>query len=130
MHPSPKNVRLWLGAPAFGEATGDVEYIDRPAAIEDTLQRELAEECGFNCIAQRLFGEAIEFVHASSEQRHFRKHGFFFLADLGETIRIKTETDHHLEWHLPVDAAKLLTHASRAWAVMQFIGARADRGSD
>lgn len=84
---------------------------------EETLRREVREECGYGITDLRRLGEAIEFVFAEQEQQYFRKQGVFFIAALGACLPHETEGNHTLLWLTPRDAVRQLSHQSHAWVV-------------
>ena len=88
---------------------------------EATLQREVIEECGLACTVERLLGEAVQFAYSSLDQRHYRKHGHYFLARAGACVAAPVEADHVLEWVAPDAAAARLAHAAQAWVVARFV---------
>jgi 8-oxo-dGTP diphosphatase len=90
---------------------------------EETLQREVGEECGYAITGMRKLGEAIECVFAAAEQRYFRKHGVFFVATLARRLPQEPESNHTLLWLTPEEAVTRLSHQSQAWAVQQVVRA-------
>jgi 8-oxo-dGTP diphosphatase len=90
---------------------------------EATLRREIVEECGLDCVIERLLGEAVQLAYSSSEQRHFRKHGHYFLARAGACIAAPIEADHVLAWVAPAEAAAMLSHEAQAWVVARYLAA-------
>lgn len=82
---------------------------------EETLRREILEECGHAVEIVRPLGFAIEYVFAEREG-YFAKQCSFFEARLGDRTRRPVEVDHELLW-LPIsDALEKLTHRSQTWA--------------
>lgn len=84
---------------------------------EETLQREVREECGRAVGGLRRLGETVQFVFVPEEQRHFRKHGVFFAAELGARFPEPPEPDHSLLWLPPSAARAQLSTESHAWVV-------------
>ena len=84
---------------------------------EETLRREVREECGYAITGLRRLGEAVEFIFAKQEQRYFQKQGVFFFATPGECLPHEPEADHTLLWLAPRAAVKQLSHQSHAWVV-------------
>ena len=72
-------------------------------SLEETLRREILEECGRAVEIVRPLGFAIEYVVADGEG-YFAKQCSFFEARLGEREAQPTETDHELTW-LPISDA-------------------------
>lgn len=84
------------------------------------LQREVREECGFDCAAAELLGEAIEFVHVPSERRCFRKHGYFFAASALAPPDAFEGSRASVDWVPAQLAVDLLAPRSHAWAVQVY----------
>lgn len=83
---------------------------------EQTLHRELWEECAANIEVGKLLGIAIELVFARGEG-FFEKICTFFEATTIDTINAFTECDHRLVWLPPQQAIEVLRHESQRWAV-------------
>jgi 8-oxo-dGTP diphosphatase len=86
-------------------------------APEETLQREVQEECGYSIRIGRSLGEAVEYVFADDEGVYFQKQCLFFEALLGENVGKASDDHHTLLWMTPTDAAETLTHRSQVWAL-------------
>lgn len=84
---------------------------------EETLVREVREECGFNVTLVRRIGEAVQYVHTAGRDIGIRKEGVFFLATRGKPCGAATEADHTLQWLEPTAAEHTLAHGSQRWAV-------------
>jgi 8-oxo-dGTP diphosphatase len=86
---------------------------------EETLRREVREECAHAVTVGRRLGEAIEFVFSVPEQRYFKKHGVYFAAVLGAPFPEPPEAHHTLRWLPPGEAVALLSDQSHAWVVQR-----------
>jgi 8-oxo-dGTP pyrophosphatase MutT (NUDIX family) len=85
-------------------------------SLEETLRREILEECGHAVDVVRPLGFAIEYAFAEKEG-YFAKQCSFFEARFGPRVAPRTEADHELMW-LPIPKAlEKLAHGSQAWAV-------------
>lgn len=84
---------------------------------EQTLHREVREECGFAIRIGAWIGIADEFFFAPSEKIHFRKRGAFFTATREPGPLTPTDAGHELRWCAPSEALAQLTHESQRWAV-------------
>ena len=96
---------------------------------EETLVREVREECGFVVSILGRVGEAIEYVHTIGSEFGIRKECVFFAATVGETCGMATEDDHVLIWLEPHDAKKRLTHGSQRWAMARASRERTGSGT-
>lgn len=86
--------------------------------------REALEECGLRIALRATLGTADELVFSRSEQRHFRKRGTFFLAEV-LAYDGPGEPDHCLLWR-PWDEVARLRHGSHRWAVERALARIAD----
>lgn len=84
---------------------------------EQSLRREVAEECGLALGEALELGKAVENVRTRSDDRCFRKEGVFFVAAVGVRLPGEPEHDHVLAWLTPEAAVEQLTHRSQAWVV-------------
>ncbi len=88
---------------------------------EQTLHREMREECGREIIIERELGFAVEFVHSAVEG-NFEKHCTFFQARFADDKKpIVAESGTSLLWLAPQDAIDVLTHESHRWAVARTV---------
>jgi len=97
------------GLPGGGAEDGETS--------EQTLHRELREECAREIIIERELGFAVEYVHSSVEG-NFEKCCTFYqvrFAEDGKPITVEPGTS--LLWLSPADAIAMLTHESHRWAV-------------
>jgi 8-oxo-dGTP diphosphatase len=104
-----------VGLPGGGSDAGETP--------EETLEREVREECARGVTVLRRLGETIQFVFVPSEQKHFRKHGVFFAAELGPRLPQPPEADNTLLWLSPPDAIAQLATESQAWVVERVVRA-------
>ena len=88
---------------------------------EETLRREVREECGYDVDTCEAIGHAIEYVLAA-EEGYFAKECSFFRVRLGAQITKPSEADHQLIWMSTGEAVAKLTHKSHSWAVMEAVG--------
>jgi len=86
---------------------------------EETLLREVKEECGFEVGIMGRAGEAVEYVYTAGNEFGIRKECAFFGAMFGRECGAATEADHRLIWLAPREAQKRLAHDSQRWAVRQ-----------
>ncbi len=84
---------------------------------EETLVREVREECGFRVQDIRRIGEAVEYVYTEGNEAGIRKECVFFVATVVGILGPPTEPDHTVLW-LPLEEADLrLVHGSQQWAL-------------
>ena len=84
---------------------------------EETLVREVREECGFEISVGVRVGEAVEYVHTAGNAEGIRKECVFFHATVAAGVGGATEADHVLVWLEPKEAQLRLGHESQRWAV-------------
>lgn len=84
---------------------------------EETLVREVREECGFDVAIVRRIGEAIEYVYTPGNDAGIRKECVFLEATVATGRGAATEADHVLVWLEPQEAEARLAHGSQRWAV-------------
>jgi len=95
--------------PGGGQESGETS--------EETLHREVREECGFAIRVGPRIGVADELFFAPSSKTHFRKRGTFFTATPVPGPLTPTDPGHALRWCAPAEALLRLTHESHRWAV-------------
>ena len=84
---------------------------------EDTLVREVSEECRFHVAIIGEVNEAIEHVHTLGNEFGIRKECVFFAATVSEMCGMATEVDHTTIWLESNEAEKRLAHGTQRWAV-------------
>lgn len=94
--------------PGGGAEDGELE--------EETLQREVLEECGYSVEVIRRIGAATQYTFAGGSA-YYAKQCSFFEVRLGERIAEPTEVDHTLVWVSIAEALELLVEESQRWAV-------------
>ncbi len=88
---------------------------------EETLVREVWEECGFSVEIIERVGEAAEYRFTAGHEFGVRKECVFFEATVGDGGGAATEADHALIWLEPHEAEKRLSHGSERWALRQHL---------
>lgn len=84
---------------------------------EETLAREVREECGFAITAGKRLCEASEYRDTPGHEYAIRKDCVFFAATVTSAGGAATEADHTLLWLQPQEAETRLAHGSQQWAV-------------
>ena len=91
---------------------------------EETLVREVREECGFEADIVKRIGEAVDYVFTAGNREGIRKECVFFLAIVLGSEGAATEADHVLTWLEPEAARAKLIQGSQQWAVLEATNAR------
>ncbi len=86
-----------------------------------TIVREGREECGMTLRASRLVGRAVELVWSVSDEKWYEKTCAFLAAEWDGALHAREESDHHLRWLHPAEAARALTLESHRWAVERWM---------
>jgi len=85
------------------------------------LKREIIEEIGYQVAVLLKIGEAIEYINADSEKKHYQIRSRFYKVQLGSKVGEGIEKDHRLVWLWQEDAIKLLKRQGQVWAVKNMI---------
>jgi 8-oxo-dGTP diphosphatase len=86
-------------------------------SIEDALQREAVEECGWSIKLGRLIGEAIDYIEVNENGPYYEIQSRFYRAELFEKLGDPQDPGHFLVW-LPVQTAVTrLRRQSQAWVI-------------
>ena len=86
---------------------------------EETLIREVREECGFTAAVGKRLGEAAEYRDTPGHDYAIRKDCVFFAATVISAGGAAAEADHTLRWLEPMEAETRLAHGSQQWAMRQ-----------
>lgn len=95
--------------------------IDTGESVVDALKREVMEEIGYQSSILAEIGEAVEYIDAESEGKHYQIRSRFYKVQLGSKAGDGIEKDHQLVWLLLVDAIKLLKRQGQVWAVQSMV---------
>lgn len=96
---------------------------------QETLHREVMEECGRGIQICREIGEAMEYLYAPKHGVYYQIHSTFFNALFTHGEVLEHEEKHTLVWLSTIEATKRLQRPGQAWAVQHFLKAT-DRLSD
>ena len=91
--------------------------VDSGEGFESALKREIVEEIGFDSEIGEKIGIAAQYIMATSEKRHYKKIGHFYLATLGP--KISEITEHELVWISPEESFEMLARPYQVWAVRE-----------
>ena len=94
--------------PGGGAHAGETE--------EETLRREVREECGRAVEIVRRVGFATQYIE-DAEGRHLAKRCSFYEVRLERTVGGQIEEDHELLWMPIEEATARLSHESQRWAL-------------
>ncbi len=84
---------------------------------EETVLREVREELAQDARIVRTIGHAVQYFYAVPDDRYFRMHAVFFVAELTEALRGLPPGEHELFWLPGNEAEGAFFHTSHAWAV-------------
>jgi 8-oxo-dGTP diphosphatase len=93
---------------------GGIEAGETP---QEAIRREGLEECGLLLRPGAWSLRAVQFAYSRSEAGHFEKRSTFIEASIEGLDGSRIQADHELIWASPLEAARLLAHASHAWAI-------------
>jgi 8-oxo-dGTP diphosphatase len=88
---------------------------------QETLHREIMEECGRAIQIGPELGKAIDYIHAENEGVYYQILSTFFEATFMDGQVEPPEDDHLLVWLSASDAIQNLQRQSQAWAVQQLV---------
>lgn len=88
---------------------------------QQTLRREVREECGWEIEVGCIVGEAIQYVFSAYEEQGFEKRCVFLEAFITDHGVAACEDDHRVVWMTPAEAVAELAHASQAWVVRRHL---------
>jgi 8-oxo-dGTP diphosphatase len=95
--------------------------IDNGESDLEALKREIVEEIGYQASILLEIGEAVEYIHAHGEEKHYQIRSRFYKVQLGAKVGEGVEKDHRLIWLWQEDAIKLLKRQGQAWAVQNMV---------
>lgn len=88
--------------------------IETGESLEETLAREVCEECAHEVIIGRFLGSAIQYHSEPDGSRHWEFHCSYFAADFGAPLN--NEPEHELIW-LELNEADKLKFDVHCWGV-------------
>jgi 8-oxo-dGTP diphosphatase len=115
MYDASQNVAVIRRPNGFFLPGGGAEPGENP---EQTLHREILEECGAKIRISHCIGNADQLV-VTIDQTYFCKICTFFEASLLEPVGKSADPADELVWLKVADALTLLSHGSQRWAVTQ-----------
>lgn len=90
--------------------------VDPGESLEETLAREVREECAREVVIGRYLGHGIQYF-TSKTGEHWEFQCSYFEAQFGAPL--DNEPEHELCWLDIADAHKMLAHEVHGWAVTQ-----------
>ncbi len=88
---------------------------------QETLHREMMEECGRAIQIGPELGKAMEYIYARNERVYYQLRSTFFEAMFIDGQVGLLENDHLLVWLSASEAIQQLQRQSQAWAVQQLV---------
>jgi 8-oxo-dGTP diphosphatase len=88
--------------------------IETGESLEETLAREVREECAHEVKVGRFLGSAIQYHRESDGSRHWEFHCSYFAAEFGSPL--DNEPEHELIW-LELSEAENLKFDVHRWGV-------------
>ncbi|MEP7343420.1 MAG: NUDIX domain-containing protein [Acidobacteriota bacterium] len=88
--------------------------VDPGESLEETLAREVREECACEVVIGRYLGSAVQYFVSSSGE-HWEFQCSYFEAQFGAAL--DSQPEHELCWLDVADAHKLLAHEVHGWAI-------------
>ena len=93
--------------------------VDPGESLEETLAREVREECAREVVIGRYLGSAIQYF-VSKTGEHWEFQCSYFEAQFGASI--ESEPEHELCWLDVTEAHDLLAHEVHGWAIRKATG--------
>ncbi len=90
--------------------------IEAGESLQETLAREVVEECAHEVMIGRFLGSAIQYHSEPDGSRHWEFHCSYFAASFGALL--ENEPEHELHW-LGLDEADKLAFDIHRWGISQ-----------
>ena len=88
--------------------------VDPGESLEETLAREVSEECAREVVIGRYLGSGTQYFTSNSGE-HWEFQCSYFEAQFGAAL--DNEPEHELCWLDVADAHKMLAHEVHGWAI-------------
>ncbi|MBC7253443.1 MAG: NUDIX domain-containing protein [Actinobacteria bacterium] len=95
--------------------------VDTGESDIDALKREILEETGCQASILTELGEAVEYIKAYSEKKHYQIRSRFYGVQLGSKVREGIEKGEQLVWLRKEDAVTLLKPGGQVWVVQRML---------
>ncbi len=99
--------------------------IENKETHQETIDREMLEEVGFQVTVGNYLGEATEYFYSSHRDTYFKNPGYFYVVDQWVKVAAPTETTNGLSWVTPDEAMLLLKRGSHRWALQKWMTEKA-----
>jgi 8-oxo-dGTP diphosphatase len=83
-------------------------------SLEETLSREVREECAREVIIGQFLGSAVQYF-TNENGRHWEFQCSYFQAQFGPSLA--SDPEHELIWLNVAEASNLLAHEVHSWAI-------------
>ena len=88
---------------------------------EETIEREMLEELGFEVVLSEYLGQADEYFYSRHRETFFYNPGYFYSTKSWEKVSEPLEEGNNSSWEQPAKAIALLKRGSHKWAVEEWI---------
>ena len=88
---------------------------------EETIEREMLEELGFEVVLWEYLGQADEYFYSRHRETFFYNPGYFYSTKSWEKVSEPLEEGNNSSWEQPAKAIALLKRGSHKWAVEEWL---------
>ena len=88
---------------------------------EETIEREMLEELGFEVVLSEYLGQADEYFYSRHRETFFYNPGYFYSTKSWEKVSEPLEEGNNSSWEQPAKAIALLKRGSHKWAVEEWL---------
>ena len=88
---------------------------------EETIEREMLEELGFEVVLSEYLGQADEYFYSRHRETFFYNPGYFYSTKSWEKVSEPLEEGNNSSWEQPAKAIALLKRGSHKCAVEEWL---------
>ena len=88
---------------------------------EETIEREMLEELGFEVVLSEYLGQADDYFYSRHRETFFYNPGYFYSTKSWEKVSEPLEEGNNSSWEQPAKAIALLKRGSHKWAVEEWL---------